>query len=78
MFHTELIMPMRFSQKAQISAVTLFALPLLNLPLHEREIAAEPEVLAIAEPYVVIGLAFSELYALSFETCIQLLERSVK
>jgi hypothetical protein len=78
MFHTELIMPVAFFQELQISAIPILPFPLLHLPLHDRQITAQPEALTIAEPDIVIRLAFSELHALGFEACAQLFEGAVE
>jgi hypothetical protein len=67
MFHTKLVMPMRLLQEAQVSAIPILTLPLLDLTLHDRKVTAEAEALAITEPDIVVGLAFPQFYAFSIE-----------
>ena len=67
MRNTQFIMPMRLLQESQISLEAILALPFLDLPLHSGRIGGEFEGLAVAEPDVVVGLAFEEFNALGFE-----------
>ena len=60
---------MRFLQEAQVSGIPILALPLLDLRLHKRQVTAEPELLAIAEPDVVVRLAFSQLDTFFLQAC---------
>lgn len=71
MIHAQLIMRMRLPKVLQISLVSLLSLPLLNLLLHDGEVTRELELLAIAEPDVVVWFAFQELDALGFEAGVE-------
>ena len=67
MRNTKLVVAMRLLQELKISFEPIFTFPPLNFRLHLCEVGGELERLAIAEPDVVIGLTFDELYAFSFE-----------
>ena len=69
---------MALFQELQVPAITILALPLLDLRLHDRQITTQLKALAIAEPDVVIGLAFSKLYAFSLQARVQLFEGAVE
>lgn len=71
-------MLMRFLEEGQVSRVSILALPLFNLALHARQICREPEPFAIAEPDVVVGVAFDKFDAFTFETGVKFFESPVK
>ena len=60
-------MPVRLLQKAKVPLKPVLALPLFDLRLHARNVSAELEALAVAEPDVVVGVAFEKVYAFGFE-----------
>lgn len=78
MCDTELVVHMRFAQKPQIARVPILALPLLDLVFHAGEVCRQLELLAIAEPDVVVWLTFDQLDALSLEAGIQVCKRVVE
>lgn len=64
-------MTMRLLQEGQVSLEPILAFPFLDLGLHPRNIGAELELFAIAEPDVVVGLALDEPDAFGFERCVK-------
>ncbi len=63
MHHARFVVPVGLLHEAQIPLEPIFTLPFLDLDLHARQVAAELEALAVAEPDVVVWLAFQELNA---------------
>ena len=55
-------------QVLEVSLIPLPPLPLLNLALHDGQIAAEDELLAIAKPHAVVGFALPQFHALFGQT----------
>lgn len=78
MSNTQLVMLVGLFQKGEISSISILTLPFLNLLLHVREVGREPEPFAIAEPDIVIGVAFDQLYTLGLETGTQIAECMVE
>lgn len=78
MRHRQLVVPVALLQKRQVPLVAILPLPALDLVLHSREIRAEAHALAVAEPDVVVGVAFEQLDALGFEARAQLAEGQVE
>ncbi len=74
MGYTELIMPMGLLKKAQIPLEAIFAFPLLDFIFHTGDVGGQLEGLAIAEPEIVVGLAFHQLHAFGFERGVQVVE----
>jgi len=64
---TQLVVVMRLLQKRQITHEPILALPPLDLLFHHSHVRGHLELLAIAEPDVVVGVAFDEMHALGFE-----------
>ena len=54
-------------QESKVPLIPIFPLPLLNLLFHSREVGAEQHALAVAEPNVVVWVAFQQLHALGLE-----------
>lgn len=63
MGNAKFIVLMRLVEECQISLKPIFAFPFLNLRLHCRKVRGELEVLAIAEPDVVVGGALHNINA---------------
>lgn len=62
---------MRLVEECQISLKAIFAFPFLNLCLHCRKIRGKLEVLAIAEPDVVVGSALYNINAFFQQSCVE-------
>ena len=66
MRNTELVVIMGFFEKIEIALEAVLAFPLLDLGLHGGDICREAELLAIAEPDIVVGVTFEQVYILCF------------
>ena len=67
MHDAKLVVAMRLLQEGKVSLESVFAFPSFDLCLHSRDVSAELELFAIAEPDVVIWLAFDEFDVFLFE-----------
>jgi hypothetical protein len=65
-------------QERKVPLIPIFPLPLFDLVLHGREVGAEQHALAVAEPDVVVWVAFQELDAFGLEGRAQLFEGQVE
>lgn len=72
--HADLVVVMCFFQVVHIPLEPIFAFPFLDLGLHGGHVGGQLEPLAIAEPDVVVGVAFAEDHIFGFEGCVQVAE----
>lgn len=69
-----LVMSMRLPQPFEIPLKALFALPFLDLALHDRRIGRQLEGFPIAEPEVVVRFAFQQFYPFGCEGGVEIVE----
>jgi hypothetical protein len=74
----KLVMLVTLLQERQVPLIPVLALPFFDLVFHGREVRAEQHALAVAEPDVVVGVAFEQLHAFSFEACAEFFEGQVE
>lgn len=65
---TQLVVRMRFLEKCKIALEPSFAFPFLDFMFHGGDVGRELELLAVAEPNVVIWVAFEQLYTFCFKS----------
>ncbi len=63
---TQLVVSMRFLQKAKIPLKPIFALPFLHFGLHSTYVCRQCEGLSIVEPDIVVRLALEQSDTLGF------------
>lgn len=78
MFDTQLIVVVGFPEERQVSRVSILAFPLFNLVLHQNQVGRKLELLAVAKPHVVVGLAFYNMYSFGFQGGIEIGEGFVE
>lgn len=68
MYDARLVMYMGLLKKAQISFESIRPLPLFHLGLHPGGVGRELERGPIAEPELIIRIAFEQVHTLGFKT----------
>jgi len=58
MLDADFVMRVRLAEKVEVTPEAGFAFPALDFGLHGGEVAGHAEGLAVAEPDVVVGVAF--------------------
>jgi len=71
---TELVMFMSLLEESQVAREAILALPLFDLIFHGSHVGRHPELFSIAEPDVVVGVAFHQMDAFILESSAQVLE----
>jgi hypothetical protein len=74
MSNASLVVDVCFSHPGQISFKSFLALPALDCVLHARNVRGELDTFAVAEPHVVIRLAFPQNNTFIFECGVKVYE----